>query len=371
MSGTIDCLVVGGGVVGLAIGRAMARSGQEVAVLESERQVGAHTSSRNSEVIHAGIYYQHDSLKARLCLTGKRLLYEYCEHRGVPHARLGKLIVASGSSEMEVLRDILRRGRGNGVTDLEWLEASQVRAFEPQVRADVAVLSPSTGIVDSHALMMSYQGDLEDRGGAVVLGQTVTRVVVESSGFAVHCDGEKQIAARSRTLINAAGLWASDFAHRIDGLSPSQIPATTYAKGHYFDYAAPSPFRKLVYPVPIVGGLGVHATNDLAGRTRFGPDAEWVADINYDFDATRKEAFVSQIVRYFPALEAARLSPAYTGLRPKLYQPGEVSADFMITGPSEHGVSGLVNLFGIESPGLTASLAIADYVRSLLRDGGE
>ena len=370
MSGTIDCLVVGGGVIGLAIGRSMALSGAEVVVLESERHVGSHTSSRNSEVIHAGIYYQRDSLKARLCLAGKRLLYEYCEKRGVPHARLGKLIVASGSSETDVLRDIVRRGRGNGVTDLEWLDASQVRALEPNVRADVAVLSPSTGIIDSHVLMMSFQGDLEDRGGVVVLGQTATRVVAERSSFAVYCDEENEVAVRSRMLINAAGLWASDLAHRIDGLSHSQIPETTYAKGHYFDYAGPSPFGRLVYPVPIVGGLGIHATNDLAGRARFGPDAEWVDDIAYGFEPGRDSAFVEAIARYFPAIESGRLSPAYTGLRPKLYQPGDASADFKIAGPDEHGVPGLVNLFGIESPGLTASLAIADHVRDLLREGG-
>lgn len=362
MSDTIDCVVVGAGVVGLAIGRQLALSGAEVVVLESERQVGAHTSSRNSEVIHAGIYYAQDSLKANLCVSGKHLLYGYCEATGVPHRRVGKLIVANGADEVERLRDILRRGLANGVTDLEWLEANEAHGFEPQVRADAAIHSPSTGIVDSHALMMSLQGELEDRGGAVVLGQTVSRVTAQPDAFALHCDGAATPTAHARILINAAGLWASSFARRIEGLPPHHIPETRYAKGQYFDYAGPSPFRRLVYPVPIVGGLGIHATVDLSGRTRFGPDAVWVDGVDYEIDETRERDFVEAIASYFPAVEPRRLSPGYVGVRPKLYRPGEPSADFLIQGPADHGIPGLVNLFGIESPGLTACLAIAAHV---------
>lgn len=368
MSSTLDCLVVGGGVIGLAIGRAMALAGSDVVVVESEPRIGAHTSSRNSEVIHAGIYYQEDSLKARLCVLGKRLLYSYCERRRVPHARLGKLIVANGNTETAALREIFERGQRNSVSDLEWLEREKIRDLEPNVLADAAVRSPSTGIVDSHALMTSLRGDLEDKGGAVALSQKVTRVVVEKAGFAVHCEGDSEVSARSRMLVNATGLWASSFAECIEGLDSDQIPQTMYAKGHYFDYLGPAPFRRLVYPVPIVGGLGIHSTKDLAGRTRFGPDAEWVDDIAYGFDVSRAGTFVRSIARYFPAVDSARLSPAYTGLRPKLYRPGEASADFVISGPEVHGIHGLVGLFGIESPGLTASLAIADHVRLMLTE---
>ncbi len=370
MSDTIDCVVVGGGVVGLAIGRQLALSGYEVAILESEKRIGAHTSSRNSEVIHAGIYYAYQSLKANLCLSGKRLLYQYCEARGVPHAKLGKLIVANGADEVQRLRDILERGVANGVTDLEWLEAAEVKALEPRVRADAAIHSPSTGIVDSHALMMSLHGEVEGNGGAVVLGQTVSRVAVRPTGFALYFDGEAKPAAYSRSLINAAGLWASSFARTIDGLDSAFVPETRYAKGHYFDYPGPAPFRRLVYPVPIVGGLGIHATLDLSGRTRFGPDAEWVDAVDYDIDDSRQAVFSRSIAAYFPGVDEQRLSPAYAGVRPKLYSPEERPSDFVIAGPVDHGVPGLVNLFGIESPGLTACLAIAAHVAERVSESG-
>ena len=242
MSDTIDCVIVGGGVIGLAIGRELAIAGLEVAVLESEQQVGVHTSSRNSEVIHAGIYYPGESLKASLCVSGKQLLYRYCEARRVPHARLGKLIVANGPTEIDTLCGIMERGLENGVDDLAWCEPSQIRALEPRVRAEAAIHSPSTGIVDSHVLMLSLQGDLEDHDGAVVLGQAVTRIVPEDTGFALQCDGDSNTTARSRFLVNAAGLWASTVARTIDGLDSDQIPQTSYAKGHYFDYTGPSPF---------------------------------------------------------------------------------------------------------------------------------
>lgn len=353
-----DCVVVGAGVAGLAVARELAQAGREVLVLEAEARIGSHTSSRNSEVIHAGIYYPRDSLKARLCVAGKRLLYRYCRDRGVPHKQLGKLIVANGEAEIGVLRDILNKGLANGVADLEWLTAAQLGEREPDVCADAAILSPTTGIVDSHALMLALHGDVEAAGGAVLLNHRVTELAVDRGNLRVHCDAGDRFVVHTHSLVNAAGLWASDLAQ---GVSRACIPKTRYAKGHYFDYGR-SPFRHLVYPVPIVGGLGIHATNDMSGRARFGPDAEWVADIDYAFDGSRKTAFVDAVTRYYPGLEPDRLTPAYTGIRPKLYRPGEPSADFVIQGPVEHGVEGLVNLFGIESPGLTSCLAIAGRV---------
>lgn len=366
MSDTLDCIVVGAGVVGLAIARRMAMAGQEVAVLEVEDRIGAHTSSRNSEVIHAGIYYPEGSLKAQLCVDGKEALYAYCGKRNVPHARLGKLIVAGGAEDEAVLHEIDAKARANGVDDLQWLTQTEVTAREPLLAATAALFSPSTGIVDSQALMLSLQADLESCGGAVVLRHRVDKVFVESGGFSVICDGNPQSSVRCRRLVNAAGLWAPSLAQRVDGVNAATVPRTYLAKGHYFAYSGRSPFRHLVYPVPIVGGLGIHATNDLAGFVRFGPDAEWVEDIDYTFDERKLEEFVAAIRRYFPTVEPGKLSPSYTGLRPKLYAAGAPAADFAIQGRAVHGIDGLVNLFGIESPGLTSSLAIADHVHGLL-----
>ena len=296
------------------------------------------------------------------------MLYRYCADKGVPHKRLGKLIVANGQADVARLRGILEKGRGNGVADLEWLAAAEVQEREPDVRADAAILSPSTGIIDSHALMLALHGDVEAGGGTVLLNHRVTGLARGRGGLRVHCDAGERFVVRSRTLVNAAGLWASDLARRAEGVNGDRFPATRYAKGHYFDYGR-SPFRHLVYPVPIVGGLGIHATNDMSGRARFGPDAEWVADIDYAFDGLRKAAFVDAISRYYPDLDAERLMPAYTGIRPKLYRPGEPAADFFIQGPDDHGIDGLVNLLGIESPGLTSCLAIAEEVERKLSSG--
>ena len=361
MSVRADCVVIGAGVVGLAVARQLAHAGREVLVLEAEARVGSHTSSRNSEVVHAGIYYPRDSLKAGLCVAGKRMLYRYCRTMGVPYERLGKLIVANGKAEIGILQGILKQALANGVTDLEWLSARQVCDREPGVRADAALLSPSTGIVDSHALMLAFHGDVEAAGGAVLLNHRVTGLTVDRFGISVRCDAGGRFVVRTDSLVNAAGLWASDLARRAEGMSHERVPKTRYAKGHYFGYGA-SPFRHLVYPVPIMGGLGIHATNDLSGQVRFGPDAEWVTDIDYAFDGSRKAAFVEAVSRYYPDLQPNRLIPAYTGIRPKLYRPGHAPADFVIQGREEHGVEGLVHLFGIESPGLTSCLAIAERV---------
>ena len=354
--------------MGLAVARKLAQADREVLVLEAETHIGSHTSSRNSEVIHAGIYYPRGSLKARFCLAGKKSLYRYCAEKGVPHQRLGKLIVANGQAEVGRLRGIHEQGLKNGVDDLEWLDADQVHDREPSVRADTAIWSPSTGIVDSHALMLALQGDVEAAGGSVLVNHRVIGLALDRGDIRVRCDAGERFSVRCRWLINAAGLWASQLAEQAEGVRPAGFPQTRYAKGHYFDYGK-SPFSHLVYPVPIVGGLGIHATNDLSGRARFGPDAEWVDSVDYAFDGSRKAAFSAAIRSYYPSLDDERLAPAYTGIRPKLYSPGEPSADFVIQGPAEHGVAGWVNLFGIESPGLTSCLAIADAVHETLARG--
>lgn len=364
MSERTDCIVAGAGVVGLAIGRRLALEGLEVAVLDAEEHIGAHASSRNSEVIHAGIYYPPGSLKARLCVAGKLALYEYCKAKGIAHSNIGKLIVATEASEQSKLESIDQRARANGVDDLRWLDASEVAAMEPQVRATAALLSPSTGIIDSHEYMVSLQGDIEDAGGAVVLRSGITDVEMAGDDFEVTIDGETGVTCRM--FVNAAGLWAPDLARKIDA-GPDLAPRSTFmARGHYFSYAGRSPFGHLIYPVPTDGGLGIHATNDLAGNVRFGPDVEWIEGVDYAFPAGLRPRFLAAVRRYFPDVEERKLSPSYTGIRAKLSGPGEPPADFVIAGPETHGVPGLVNLFGIESPGLTASPAIADYVNALL-----
>ncbi len=363
MTSKLDCIVCGAGVVGLAIGRRLALDGLQVAVIEAEGQVGAHTSSRNSEVIHAGIHYPENSLKARLCVEGKHALYAYCDQRRVAHQRIGKLIVATCRAEEERLAGIDRNAKANGVTDLAWLDTRQVEELEPAVVATRALLSPSTGIIDSHELMLSLQGDLEDLGGAVVLQSCITGVRMTGDGFEVAVDGD--VAGSCRVFVNAAGLKAAEVAALVEGLEP---PTMSYARGHYFSYGGRSPFSHLVYPVPNDGGLGIHATNDMGGAARFGPDVEWIDEIDYGFPDNLKGRFLEAIRRYFPGVDPNRLTPSYTGIRPRLSGPGEPPADFEIAGPTTHGVDGLVNLYGIESPGLTASLAIADHVCELLED---
>jgi L-2-hydroxyglutarate oxidase LhgO len=364
MAEKLDCVVVGAGVIGLAVGRAMALAGRDVVVLESEPQIGMHASSRNSEVIHAGLYYPEDSLKARLCVQGREMLYAYCQERGVGHKRLGKIIVAP-KGELTGLAEIQERASKCGVTDLAFLSVDEVRELEPEVVCGGGLLSPSTGIVDSRGLMMALQADIEAQSGAVVLNSEVTNLRVDGQGLKFESGGE---AFACEALVNSAGLWAqilfSDCLNqsRLKPLPQATIKPIQMAKGHYFAYQGKSPFNHLVYPLPSGGGLGIHATNDLSGAARFGPDVTWIDSIDYDFDESRKPAFVEAIKSYFPGVDAEKLAPAYTGIRPKLAGQSAQFTDFNIQFSDDHGIPGLVNLFGIESPGLTASLAIGAYV---------
>ena len=357
MADKLDCVVIGAGVIGLAIARALAMSGREVVVLEGEAQVGTHSSSRNSEVIHAGIYYPEKSLKARLCVRGKQMLYDFCVERSVAHQRIGKLIVASNTGDLDKLRELHRQAEANGVDDLRFIDADTVRELEPNVDSVGALLSPSTGIVDSHGLMSALQADVEAHGGVVLVKSLVTDINASDDGFEFDV-GEAAFACRS--LVNSAGLGAV-------AVAPTEgSPTIRFAKGHYFEYQGTSPFEHLIYPVPSGGGLGIHATNDLGGKVRFGPDVSWVESIDYEFDESRRPKFVTAIMSYYPGLDESKLVPAYTGIRPKLHGAGEPAADFVIQGAADHGVRSLVNLFGIESPGLTSCLAIGEYVKELL-----
>jgi L-2-hydroxyglutarate oxidase LhgO len=362
----LDVVVVGGGVIGLAVARAFSLADRQVVLLEAEPVLGSHTSSRSSEVIHAGIYYAPGSLKAALCVAGRQALYAYCEASGVPHARSGKLIVAVHERELPVLDELVERARANGVLDLERLTGREVAALEPAVNCVAGVLSPSTGIVDSHALMGALRLDAERAGAHVVVRSPVLSGRVLEDGFELSIGGPEASTVRCRTLVNAAGLWAQQVARTISGIPEASIPACFYAKGHYFVLSCASPFSRLVYPVPLVGGLGVHVTLDLAGRARFGPDVSWVDSVDYAFDDSRAGEFLQAIQRYFPAVDPATLQPGYTGVRPKLGPANSGVHDFMVQGPSEHGVPELVNLYGIESPGLTCALALADRARALL-----
>ena len=365
----VDVVVVGAGVVGLAVARALALMGREVMVLESEAAIGQGTSSRNSEVIHAGIYYPTGSLKARLCLHGKSLLYDYCEQRGVAHHRCGKLIVANTPSQAAALPAIVQKAQANGVGDLVLLTREQARALEPQLECLAAVHSPSTGIVDSHGLMLALQGDLENAGGLVACHSTVQRLRVRPDGIEVHAaDGT---VLRARTVVNAAGLHACALGLQTEGLDPAHVPRPWFAKGNYFTLAGRSPFQRLVYPAPEpdkhLAGLGVHLTIDLGGQAKFGPDVQWVDDpADLQVDPAGGEAFDVVVRQYWPGLPDGALQPGYAGMRPKISGPDEPAADFRIDGPAVHGVPGLVNLFGIESPGLTSCLAIGESVAGLL-----
>ena len=359
----VECVVVGGGVVGLAVARALALAGREVVILEAEDTIGTHTSSRNSEVIHAGIYYPKSSLKARSCVAGRKRLYAYCEEHGVPHRRCGKLIVATSDSQKKELLSIKAKAHENGVPDVVEIPAQEAMRMEPALRCVAALHSPSTGIIDSHALMLAYQGDAEAAGAMLGLRSSFQKALVRDQGFEIHV-GETKIHAK--TLVNSAGLRAPSVARLIEGYPAEKAPPELYAKGNYYSLVGRSPFSRLVYPVPEPGGLGVHVTLDLAGQARFGPDVEWVSQINYEVDPRRAERFYAAIRRYWPALPDGVLAPGYAGIRPKISGPDAPAADFVIQGPAAHGVPGLVNLFGIESPGLTASLALADDVAALL-----
>ena len=365
---TIDCIVVGAGVVGLAVARRLARDGREVLVLESADDVGTEGSSRNSEVIHAGIYYPSDWLKTRLCVAGRERLYRYCEARGVPHRRLGKLIVATRAEDRPRLDEYRAQALRNGVGELRRVEAAELRELEPAVRAVAGLLSPQTGIIDSHALMLSLQGDLEAAGGLVSLRSPFVSARHEADGLIVRAGDDGDTEVRCATLVNCAGLSAQHVAGAIAGLDPATIPPLRLAKGQYYVLSGRAPFRRLVYPLPEEGGLGIHVTLDLAGQARFGPDVHWVDTVDYRFDPAPVGDVIATIRGYYPELDESRIQPGYTGIRPKLSGPGEPPMDFVISGPADHGVPGLVGLYGIESPGLTACLAIADHVAGLLDD---
>lgn len=356
----IDCIVIGAGVVGLAIARALAMSGREVMVVEAAEGIGTGTSSRNSEVIHAGIYYPAGSLKAKLCVQGRHLLYAYCAEKGVAHKRIGKLIVATSQEEIPKLTDILHKARVNGVDDMELLTAAQAQALEPALFCTAALLSPSTGIIDSHGLMLAYQGDAENAGAQCVFHTPLeSGKVRREGGFELQFGGAEAMSLSCNVLINASGLHAPTLARRIEGIPASSIPTEYLCKGSYFTLQSRAPFTRLIYPTPHHAGLGVHLTLDLGGQAKFGPDTEWIDKVDYDIDPSRCDGFYEAVRSYWPGMQDGSLSPSYTGIRPKISGPHEPAADFMIAGPETHGVSGLVNLFGIESPGLTSSLAIA------------
>ncbi|MEJ1977904.1 MAG: NAD(P)/FAD-dependent oxidoreductase [Acetobacteraceae bacterium] len=361
----IEAVVLGAGVVGLAVARALARAGREVLVLEAAGEIGTVTSSRNSEVVHAGIYYPTGSLKAVLCVEGRRALYEYCAAHGVPVRKLGKLIVASTPAEVPLLEGIQARAAANDVP-LTLLDGPAARAMEPALRVEAALLSPETGIVDSHALMLAYQGEAEEAGAMLAFHAPLEGGEVTGDGIRLQVGGEAPMELTCRVLVNAVGLRAPDLARTIVGVPSQTIPRSWLCKGSYYSLTGRAPFQRLIYPVPEPGGLGVHLTLDLGGQARFGPDVEWVEHEDYTVDLGRAAGFYAAIRRYWPDLADGSLAPGYAGIRPKISGPSEPAADFSIVGPSEHGVPGLVNLFGIESPGLTASLAIADRVLAAL-----
>jgi L-2-hydroxyglutarate oxidase LhgO len=361
----VECVVIGAGVIGLAIARRLARAGREVIILEAAEAIGTVTSSRNSEVIHAGIYYPAGSLMARMCVAGKQALYHYCRDHGIPHRNCGKLIVATTATETEKLSSIRAHAEANGVCDLQTLSGAAARALEPALNCDAALLSPSTGIIDSHAYMLALRGDAEAAGAAFAFHTPLLRARALPDRIELEVGGDAPMSLECSLLVNAAGLGASAVARSIDGMPIDLIPPTYLAKGNYFSCSTRAPFSRLIYPVPEPGGLGVHLTLDMAGQARFGPDVEWVENIDYAVDPARAERFYPAIRRYWPTLPDGALMPSYSGIRPKIVPPAVARQDFLIQGPRDHGLAGLINLFGIESPGLTSSLAIADHVGDL------
>lgn len=361
----VDVVVIGAGVVGLAVARALALREREVMVLEAADAIGTGTSSRNSEVIHAGIYYPQGSLKARLCVEGKDLLYRYCAERGIGHSRCGKLIVATQASQVALLQSIIDKAAANGVEDLKLLTREQARALEPNLDCVAAVSSPSTGIVDSHGLMLALQGDLENAGGMVVLNSPLA--LARCGQTAITLVAEDGTELEAQTVVNAAGLHAQALARRFEGLAAQHVPPSHFAKGNYFTLSGRSPFSRLIYPVPEAAGLGVHLTIDLGGQAKFGPDVQWVdSPDDLVVDPRRGDSFYQEVRKYWPGLGDGALIPGFAGIRPKIQSPAEPAKDFLIQGSDTHGVPGLVNLFGIESPGLTSSLAIGRHVSELL-----
>jgi L-2-hydroxyglutarate oxidase LhgO len=361
----VDCVVVGAGVVGIAVARALAQAGREVIVLEAAEGIGTETSSRNSEVIHAGIYYPKDSLMARFCVQGRRELYAFCAERGVPFNNCGKLIVATDADEAERLAGIKTRAEANGVERMRLLTADEARAMEPDLHCTAALHSPATGVIDSHAYMLALQGEAEHAGAVFVFHSPVTGGKVVADGVEIRVGGAEPMELGCNLLVNSAGLHAPALARSIAGMPSQLIPGAYYAKGNYFTLTGRSPFARLIYPVPVPGGLGVHLTIDLGGQARFGPDVEWIDSIDYAVDPRRADGFYAAVRRYWPDLKDGALQPGYSGIRPKIVPRGAPAQDFVVQGPQVHGISGLVHLFGIESPGLTAAVALADYVREV------
>jgi len=362
---SVDCVVIGAGVVGLAVARALALAGREVIVVEAAEGIGTETSSRNSEVIHAGIYYPKGSLMARTCVAGRRLLYAYCAAHGVPHRNCGKLIAATNEAENEKLAEIKGRAEANGVEGMRLLSAGEARAMEPNLHCTAALLSPRTGIIDSHSYMLALQGDAEERGAMLAFHSPVTQGRVVDGGIEIEVGGTEPMNLRCRLVVNSAGLHAPALARKIVGMPSDRIPPAYYAKGNYFTLAGRSPFSRLIYPVPVPGGLGVHITVDMGGQAKFGPDVEWIDAIDYTVDPHRADKFYAAVRRWWPELRDGALQPGYAGIRPKIVPPGVPGQDFTVQGPAQHGVPGLINLFGIESPGLTSSLALAEQVRDI------
>jgi L-2-hydroxyglutarate oxidase LhgO len=363
----IDVVVIGAGVIGLAVARAVAAQGREVLILEAAESFGTETSSRNSEVIHAGIYYPAGSLKARMCVAGRDLLYDFCERYGVPHRRCGKLIVATSKSQLPELESIQKAAHANGVL-LKLLSRAQALGLEPQLSCEGALHSPMTGIIDSHAYMLALLGQAESRGATLVTSSRVTRIDLEPRGGILIGINNEVPSLRAKIAVNCAGLYAPQVARLIESFPATHIPTSYFAKGNYFTLSGRSPFDHLVYPVPEPGGLGVHLTLDLTGRARFGPDVQWVEHCEYQVDPQRAERFYTAVRAYWPDLADGALQPGYAGIRPKISGPGQAAADFRVDEPQTHGVPGILNLFGIESPGLTASLALAEYVSRSLSD---
>jgi L-2-hydroxyglutarate oxidase LhgO len=363
----IDCAVIGAGVIGLAVAQQLAAQGREVLILEAEGAFGTGISARNSEVIHAGIYYPAGSLKARLCVAGRRMLYDYCAERGIGHRRCGKLIVATDDEQRGQLEGIAAKARANGVHDLQLLARDAARALEPALECTAALLSPATGIVDSHALMLALLGDAERQGAVLALHSPVQGGAIAADGIVLEVGAPADaMPLLATTVVNCAGLGAQGVARALHGLPPATVPPLSYAKGNYYALAGRAPFSRLIYPVPVPAGLGVHLTLDLGGQARFGPDVEWIDRIDYTVAPQRAEAFYAEVRRYWPQLPDGALQPAYAGIRPKPHAPDAAACDFLVSGPAEHGIRGLVCLYGIESPGLTASLALADLVASML-----
>jgi L-2-hydroxyglutarate oxidase LhgO len=364
MADRIECVVVGAGVVGLAVARALALKGREVLLLEAEPHAGTFTSARNSGVIHAGLYYAPGSFKARFCVAGNRAMYAYCDQRGIDHQNCGKLIIANGEAEEKVLTQLLERARLNEVAGVRLISADEAHQLEPEVRCTAALHCPTSGIVDQHPYMLALQGDMENAGGTLVTNCRVESLQRHANGFLVRTAGDTSTEIEAGFVVNSAGLGAVDLLTRIEGYRRELIPTLRLARGNYFTVAARSPFRHLIYPVPQSAGLGIHATLDLGRRVRFGPDVEWIERIDYSVNAARAASFYEAIRRYWPKLADGELMPDFTGIRPKLHGPGEPQPDFRIESEREHGIKGLVNLLGIESPGFTSSLPIGDYVAS-------